>query len=137
MLLTLNQERVPWCHNSEVKKCIQRVQTFPRGTKTNVSVASQHTEWLTTISGSLDDFTDELSLASEDEYYDQYCKEIEESDDDSPYYIISYSDYEDTSERDYYNLYDPFGYYEYGDGDLYNSDGEPYDLCYPYSFPWF
>lgn len=93
-------------------------------------------EWLTTTPGPLDDFIDELSLVSEDEYYDQYhCKEVEEYDDDSPYYI--YSDYEDTSESDNYSLYDPFGYYDYGDGDLYNSDGEPYDLCYPYSLPWF
>ena len=91
-------------------------------------------EWLSTTSGhSVDDFDDNLSLMSDDEYcYDQYCKEEsddqyckEESDDDYPYYI--YSDYEDTSESDNYSLYDPFGYYEWGEGDLYNSDGDPYD----------
>ena len=23
--------------------------------------------------------------------------------------------------------------YEWGEGDLYNSDGEPHDMCFPYS----
>jgi hypothetical protein len=96
-------------------------------------------EWLNIIPGrSLDDFNDDPSLMSEDEYYyndddDEYdIMYEEESDDDSLYYL--YGDYEDTYESDNYSLYDPFGYYEYGDGDLYNSDGDPYDLCYPYWF---
>lgn len=95
-------------------------------------------EWLNPAPGSFDDIiSDELSLTSEDEYmYEQYyCKDImfEESDNDSPFYI--YSDYEDTSESDY--SYDPYAEYYgiyIGDGDLYNADGEPYDLSYNY--PW-
>ena len=86
----------------------------------------------------VDDFDDDLSLMSDDEYYyDQYYKE--ESDDAMiapTIYLYCNSDYEDTSESDNYSLYDPFGYYEWGEGDLYNSDGEPYDMCFPYSLPW-
>ena len=86
----------------------------------------------TTPGHSVDDFDNDLSLMSDNECYyydDQYCEE--ESDDDSPYYL--YSDYEDTSESENYSLCDPFGYYEWGEGDLYNSDGEPHDMCFPYS----
>lgn len=87
-------------------------------------------EWLNPPPGSLDDFVaDELSLVSEDEYEQDM---FEESDgNDSPYYI--YSDYEDTSESDYYDPYAEYYGIYYGDGDLYNADGEPYDMCY---YPW-
>ena len=86
--------------------------------------------------GSLDNLNNTECVSEfKDEYYEEeyYPDMFEDTDDDSPDYMI-YSDYEYTCDSDQYSPYDPYND-DYGDGDLYNSDGEPYDLHYP-TWPW-
>ena len=81
----------PPCYEVRCVKC----RKLGRSCWKNSKHVYDDQEWLSTTPGhSVDDFDDDLSLMSDDEYYyDQYCKE--ESDDDIPldYYLYCNSDY--------------------------------------------